>query len=258
MSALTTLFLNDYQPRLKFFIVCVGVFLAVMLTKVNSTSKSILIILAGGAVLWSLEFFVQRVNSSNATVNAETLKKLRALEALYGKELGYFYIDPRMIIFLHSVSTLYKYNAQEFKRLLQGTNSFLRIRTEIQVFTESNSGPVESEPLRPSFKVRSPAAPRRKYLENLPEMYQIATGLKVKCVNNLHNFVYSVPYTKETADYLGDVIKNYIKLCNANLDVVKIYHQDKIKHEGINSQTVFFDHSAVPGGSTDSVTENFF
>jgi hypothetical protein len=145
------------------------------------------------------------------------------IQKIYDKnKLDALYIDANMIVFLHSILQLYEYNPQEFYLLLKGTNNILKLRHDIERFYKAES----------------------KYPENIHEMLQIAIQLKSNCMNNLQNFIYTVPKQNKMYSYVDNVLETYNILITRNIKRMHNYHLDYIKKEGINSNTIFIDINA--------------
>ena len=139
---------------------------------------------------------------------------------LYEKnKLDSLYIDAKLITFLYSILPLYKYNPQEFYLLLKGTNNILKLRNDIERYYRANG----------------------EYPENIHEMLQIAIQLKTNCMNNLQNFIYTVPKQNKMYSYIDNVLVTYNILISRNIKIMHNYHLDYIKRNGINTNTIFID-----------------
>lgn len=160
------------------------------------------------------------------------------ITALYQKnKLDSLYIDSNMIVFLDSIIKLYDYNPSEFYLLLKGTNNILKLSNDIERYYKSEG----------------------EYPENIHEMLEIAIQLKSNCMNNLQNFIYTIPKTHKMYSYIDNVIVTYNILITKNIKVIYNHHLNYIKKNGINSNTVFIDinasksfdslvnHSVIPG-----------
>jgi hypothetical protein len=142
------------------------------------------------------------------------------IQTLYEKNvLDALYIDANMITFLHSILKLYEYNPEEFYLLLKGTNNILKLRYDIERFYSAEG----------------------KYPENIHEMLQIALQLKSNSMNNLQNFIYTVPKQRQMYTYIDNVVETYNILITRNIKKIHNYHLDYIKRNGINSNTIFID-----------------
>lgn len=133
---------------------------------------------------------------------------------LYKKyKLNSLYIDANMINFLHSILPLYKYNPEQFFKVLRGTDNILQIRHEI----ERNGGE----------------------LINLAEMLEIAIEIRGKSISSLHDFIYTIPKSNQMYTYLHDVIDRYNVLITRNIDIIHHYYKNNLKKNGISSSTKF-------------------
>lgn len=148
------------------------------------------------------------------------------IQLMYEKnKLDSIYIDSNLIIFLYSIIKLSEYNLSEFYLLLKGTNNILKLKDEIEKYYESN----------------------KNYPQNISEMLQIAINLKINCLNNLQNFIYSVPKTNVMYKYIDNSIIEYNILITKNIKMMYKYHLDYIKINGINNTTVFVNINSTKG-----------
>jgi len=136
-------------------------------------------------------------------------------------ELDSLYIDANLIHFLESIIPLSKYNEDEFYLLLIGTNNILKIKLQIDTYFESN----------------------KKYPENTSELFQIANQLKTNTINNLHNFIYTIPKNELMRNYLNDIIDRYSVLINRITDSIYQSYKNNIKQLGINASTQFVSYN---------------
>jgi len=182
-----------------------------------------------------IQFKINLVSSGKQTINQEDTRKI------YEKnKLDSLYIDSNLIEFLYSIRQLAEYNPFEFYMLLKATNNILKLKNEIEKFYEANGD----------------------YPENINQMFEIALQLKTNCMNNLQNFIYSVPKTNVMYKYVDNIIESYNILINKNIKEMHNYHRDYIRKHGINNRTRFFNldfakdfnesdnHSIIPSKST--------
>lgn len=135
-------------------------------------------------------------------------------------ELDALYIDAHMIHFLYEISNIYQYNEPEFYLLLKGTNNILRLLDQIEtVYEENNQLP-----------------------ENTSEMFQSALQLKANTVNNLHNFIYTIPKSNKMSKYLKNITDTYNVLISRNLDKIYKLYKLNIKIRGIDNSTKFITY----------------
>lgn len=127
------------------------------------------------------------------------------------------YIDSSMIEFLYSIITLYQYNPNEYYLLLKGTNNILKLVNETDKFNESNGLPPE----------------------NISTLLQSAMTLRVNCLNNLQNFIYTVPKGTGMNKYLEKCIVIYDNLISGSIKKLYEYNIKYINIKGINTQTQF-------------------
>lgn len=156
--------------------------------------------------------------------------------------LDSLYIDANMIEFLYSIIDLNKYNSESYYLLLKGTNNILKLYNEIDIYYKSNKDVhVEDKKKRASFRIELPEKTESLYLENIPEMYNIALDIRRVSINSLHDMIYSVPKNNKMYSYVDKVIERYSVLIDVHLDKIKEYNNDFIKADGINNRTQFLN-----------------
>jgi hypothetical protein len=236
-----------YKKIFKFQVILFFVILLFVLTKLDLFSNSVYILMSMIFAIYLTNLFI-KTNQNDLTDNNKIINiKLDTLQSkvyqyinykitisstsgqklskddikkIYDKnKLDVLYIDANMIIYLYSILPLYEYNNQEFYLLLKGTNNILKLRHDIERFYESEG----------------------KYPENIHEMLQIAIQLKTNCMNNLQNFIYTVPKQNQMYSYIDNVLMTYNSLITRNIKKIHKYHLDYIKTNGINSNTIFID-----------------
>lgn len=261
MDEVINLFTNEhgiYKQMFKFQTILFFSIILIIFTKFNFFNNySVFIILAFILTLFLTNIFV-RVNKDDLAdtnkiiyfkleslqdkiydyiqykINISTVgnKKISSkdMQILYEKnKLDSLYIDANMIDFLYSVIKLYDYNQNEYYLLLKGTNNILKLRKDIEKFYDEES----------------------EYPENIHEMLQIAIQLKVNCMNNMQNFIYSVPKVNKMYQYIDTVVESYTILITKNIKIIHNYNLDYIKKNGINSNTVFIDINSTRGFNPD-------
>lgn len=163
-------------------------------------------------------------------INISTIGKKNDLQLLYDKnKLDSLYIDANMIDFMYSIIKLYDYNQDEYYLLLKGTNNILKLRRDIERFYDEES----------------------EYPENIHEILQIAIQLKVNCMNNMQNFIYSVPKVNKMYQYIDTIVESYTILITKNIKIIHSYHLNYIEKNGINSNTIFIDINSARGFNPD-------
>lgn len=138
-------------------------------------------------------------------------------------DLDSLYMDANMIHFLDSILPLYKYNAGEFYLLLKGTNNIMKIQKEIDEFYDANE----------------------EYPGNINEMLEMALDLRSKTINNMHNFIYSIPKIKVMNDYLNKVTNRYSTLISRITDSIHNSYKKNIELRGINVNTKFLSYNTT-------------
>lgn len=140
-------------------------------------------------------------------------------------KLTSLYIDSNIIEFLYSIIKLNDYNSNEFYLLLKGTNNILQLRNEIETYYKANNYTV--------------------YPENISEMLENALLLKKNCMNNLQNFIYTVPKMKIMYNYIDTTLVAYNSLLNDNIKVIQEHQKNHMKKVGIINRTKFIDLSTT-------------
>lgn len=174
--------------------------------------------------------------------SGQTMSKSELNKLYKRNELDSMYIDANLIHFLFSIIKLYDYNPDLYFSLLKGTNNILRIQKEIDTFYEAN----------------------QKYPQNITELLQIALDLRTNTVNNLHDFIYTIPKTSQMYSYIGDSTERYATLISRITDTIYQSYKNNIDQTGINTTTKFvsynttkaFDpeknHTVIPGKKNPS------
>lgn len=146
------------------------------------------------------------------------------LDKLYKRnELDSMYIDANLIHFLFSIIKLYDYNPDLYFSLLKGTNNILRIQKQIDTFYEAN----------------------QQYPENTTELLQISLDLRSNTINNLHDFIYTVPKTSQMYSYIGDSSERYATLISRITDTIYQSYKNNIDQRGINTTTKFVSYNTT-------------
>lgn len=144
------------------------------------------------------------------------------LQKLYKEnELDALYIDANLIHFLYSIIALSEYNSELFFLLLKGTNTILRIKRDIDRYYESNG----------------------EYPENTSELLESALQIRSNTINNLHNFIYTVPKTSKMYTYINDSIERYNVLISRITDNIHNSYKNNIRLRGINTTTKFVSYN---------------
>jgi hypothetical protein len=264
-----------YTNFLKFQVIILFIVILVFFSRIVNNGNPILaimIILLISFGLYISNIYVKTVKNDLNDINKKTMFKLNSLQAIVNdhinkkvslntreisiskknksllleqNKLDNLYIDANMIHFLYSIKKLYDYNPTEFYKLLKGTNQILKIRNEIEIFYDSEG----------------------EYTENIYEMFEIAIQLRVNCLNNLQNIIYTVPKIGKMYSYIDDVIIRYGILLDRNLYKLNDYYLDDIQKKGINNRTKFIyinhtkpydalsNHSVIPTNTNNELID---
>lgn len=138
-------------------------------------------------------------------------------------ELSSLYVDANMINFLFSIVKLYDYNPNVYFSLLKGTDNILRIYKEIDVFYKQTG----------------------EYPENTSQLLETALLLRANTINNLHDFIYTVPKTSSMYTYIGESVERYATLISRITDWIYESHLQNIQQRGINTTTKFVTYNTT-------------
>ena len=124
-------------------------------------------------------------------------------------QLNCLYLDANLISFLYYIIDINKYNPQEFFTLLNGTNNILCLRKQIEEYYESN----------------------KQLPENISEMFESSIQLKTKVINNMHNFIYTIPKSTLMYQYVNDITQRFIVLITRNTDAINYYYKKALNQK---------------------------
>ncbi len=252
---------TTFNKRLRFeFIVVFVVSLVVVKGLFPSNYINVIILLLFG--LWLAYSFVNVREQSSEDTNKTTMSKLLALQDTNNKyiagkihansnsrlalrqqdidniykrnNLDYLFVDASMIHFLHSILHFNEYNGSEFFSLLKGVNNILKIRYEIEEFWKENN-----------------IVP-----ENTAQMFEIALQLRRNTINNMHNFIYSIPKLNRSYDYHTAATERFTVLVTRNTDIIHKYY--KLSIQNISSSTKFVSYNTTKPNDTTSTTATQF
>lgn len=174
------------------------------------------------AKLQKLQNFTNSVVSKKIKLTNQKMLTAIERQKLYKSNvLDSLYIDANMIHFLESILPMAQYNETQFLLVLTGTNNILKIKSQIDKYYESN----------------------KTYPENTSELFQIANNLKSNVINDIHEFIYTLPKTKIMRNYLRDIIDRYSVLINRITDSIHESYKHNIKQRGINVSTNFVSYN---------------
>lgn len=237
-----------YNEIFKFRVIIFFIVVLLIFTKIQLTGKSVFVLLSLVLSIYLSNLYVKVNKNELDDTNKLIYFKLQSLQSktyeyiqykiknnlgqkinidlLYSKnKLDALYIDSNLIVFLYSIIKLSDYNPNEFYLLLKGTNNILKLKNEIEKYFDSNNN----------------------YPQNISEMLQNIINLKVNCINNIQNFIYTVPKTNIMYKYIDSIIVEYSVLITKNIKVIHKYHLDYIKQNGINNTTVFVNINSTKG-----------
>ena len=249
MDDLVNLFVHEhgiYQQNFQITVIILFIVILIIFTKIFSTNSVIIIIVVIFA-LYISNLYIKVNNSEINDVNKDILNKLEALQNKTNKfiefklklisqtkqtlssedvqklfeknKLDSLYIDSNLIVFLYSIINLSDNNLNEFYLLLKGTNNILKIKNDIEKYYNANND----------------------YPENITEMVEIGIQLKTNCMNNVQNFIYTIPKMQIMNTYIDNIVESYNILISRNIKELYNYHRDYIRKHGINTRTKFIN-----------------
>lgn len=233
----------DASLRIKSIILIISFILLIVYLFRDDYWKVIILITAGLALM---ERYIEKNTDSLQDINKYTMEKLKTLQDKMYEYVDYdlkvkkivpspielfkmyesvkldaMYMDANIITFLDSIIPIYDYNPEQFYKLVKGTNNILGMHRDIDIFFNANGA----------------------YPSNTSSMLKRSLELKSNCINNLHNFIYSLPKEEKMYQYHFDITNMYSVLITNIIN--KIYHADfeNTRIVGINSTTVFNDYN---------------
>lgn len=247
MENLINLFINDhgiYAKTLQFEVVGLAVILIFFITVLFRKEYAYIVILVA-FVLYISQSYIVIKNANNDDTNKMTMYKLNKLQdlvndyyiykskqfnstnALKNKQtpvtysLDYMYIDSNLINFIYSISNLNEYNPQQFVLFIKGVNNILKIKAQIEEYYTKNND----------------------YPENINEMFENAIYLKSNTLNNLHDFLYTVPKSNRIYRYISKIIEQYNILVTRNIDTLHSYYLHNLDLKNIDNSTKFINYT---------------
>lgn len=216
-----------YSKNLQFLTILFGLLIILLLTKFFPKTYGFVILLFAFTLYFS-NSFVRYHDSAISDFNVKTLQKQAALQTIahdylqnrpfdIGTDISlqYLHNDADLIHFLHSLIPLYEYNPNEFYLVLKGTNNLLQLKQQIEDYYSSNNTPPQTT----------------------PQMLEDALLLRSQTINNIHNFVYSVPKINAMFKYIEVIITRFTVLITRNTDIIYNFYTLYNKSNGINAQT---------------------
>ncbi|NBP00264.1 MAG: hypothetical protein EBU90_09100 [Proteobacteria bacterium] len=252
-SRLVDLFIKgngSFERLLQFEVIVIVVVTTVTLTYLFSTTYAFVIILLA-FVLYIANLYITVKTNTVSDFNKTTMAKLNVLQSIVNKQvsehlnlisnsrirlkpnqiqniqkqaqLDCLYYDANLIQFIYSIKSLADYNLPLFAEFLRGVNNILKLRKQIDDYKDANG----------------------EYPENTAQMLQIAMQLRINTINNLHNFIYSVPKVHQMTQYINNVVDRYNLLISRNVDAMYEAHNNDVSQRGINTTTQFVSYNTT-------------
>jgi hypothetical protein len=237
---ITSLFLEEqstYIKKFQFQVLLLTISIALILIYFFPKNYGFIIILIVFLYFVSNEF-IKVIDTRTFDWNKDTYYKLLSLQRISDRyiqqqiikkripvhlrksiyeryQLNSLYIDSDLIHFLDSIKKMEEYSSDEFFQLLKGTNNILLIRNQMENYYKSN----------------------RYFPENLIENIEIAFDIRTNCINNIHNFIYTIPKTNTIRKYHEKIIERYTILINRHIDILFEFKQKNLLINGINTNS---------------------
>lgn len=232
---------DRFEKLLQFETIIVSVIIILMLTLLfPKTYAFVIILLVFVSVL--VNIYVKARQTSTINFNKETILKLKEIQLetaqIYeqrNKKFKYqfqktkgnltipsinnLFYDSSLIHFLHDLLPLAKYNTIEYYKIVKGVDSILLLLREIEEYYNANE----------------------TFPESTSEMFEYAIQLKSNLLNNLHDFVYSLPVSMYKHHYR--LMYRFNVLLINILDTMHTHYQSNIKIRGINVNTTFVNYN---------------
>lgn len=180
-------------------------------------------------------FISQKIKQSSYSSSKIPLSQTD-INKIYKKyELDSLFIDATIILFLYSILPLSNYNPQEFFSLLNGVNNILKIRKDIEIYHNQTQN-----------------AP-----ENISQLFEIALDLRKNTINNMYNFIYTVPKMNRSYDYLSTAVERFMVLITRNTDAINQHYKYAIE-KGITNSTKFVSYKTTKPYDASLTTKTQF
>ena len=241
---------GTFERLLQFEVIVVVALTTVTLTYLFSTTYAFVIILLA-FLLYVANTYVTVKTNTVLDFNKTTMSKLNVLQSIVNQslqqhlqlisnsrirlkpnqlrqiqkqaQLDCLYYDANLIHFIYSIKSLADYNLPLFAEFLRGINNILKLRKQIDDYKDAND----------------------EYPENTAQMLEIAMQLRINTINNLHNFIYSVPKVHQMTQYINDVVDRYNLLITRNTDAMYQAHKNDVSQRGINTSTQFVSYDTT-------------
>jgi|Laugrespbdmm15sn_2_1035079.scaffolds.fasta_scaffold00010_39 hypothetical protein len=242
---------GSYYRMLQFETISLFVIILIFFTYFFNKNYGFVIILIAFSLYFS-DYYIGIKNSNVSNFNEITMVKLDTLKSISNKflqekmkiirnsnpqnmsaleinriydknKLDSLYMDANIIHFLYSIKELSNYNLNEFFDLLKGTNSLLTIKRDIDEYYTANG----------------------YYPENTSELFEAALEFRKNILNNLHNFIYTIPKISKMYKYLSTSTNRYAILISRVTDWIYQEYKKNIKLRGINANTKFVTYNTT-------------
>uniref|UniRef100_A0A6C0DZM8 Uncharacterized protein n=1 Tax=viral metagenome TaxID=1070528 RepID=A0A6C0DZM8_9ZZZZ len=242
-----------YNKQLQFLYIVIFFFIILLLITTFPTTYGFVVLIIAFS-LYISDSLIEVPLQENIDLNKTLLNKLQEIQLLVVRQkrdtklkvsskrptLDYLYLDTNLIVFLHSIIPLHQFNKDEFYKLLIGTNNILRLRGEIETYYKAN----------------------KSYPQNIAQMFQDAIDLKTKVLNNMHNFIYSVPKTNIMYNYVDETTDRYNVLITKNLDKIHVYYKNSFKKTGFTNNSIVINYKTTkpfdPDNDTNIIKPMYF
>jgi hypothetical protein len=197
------------------------------LTKVYYNDRVSLVENTNGMIKRKLKNIQNKIDSYiTKKIKIKKVTNTKDITSIHDKnQMTSLYIDANMIVFLESIIEMYEYNPDTYYKLIKGTNNILKIRLDIETYLQTNN----------------------EYIYGIQNQVDIANNLKVNCIGDIHNFIYSIPKMPKMRKYVNNIITRYQELISYNTNLIEKYSNDNIRVNGINNETKFvYQMSAKP------------
>lgn len=251
---LYNLFRNESGVKTKFNVILIILIILMIMNfyfGYNSSSIIILVVFALAIANYYTRYENENVDDFNITTMAklaaiqseidsfieykmEFLRKTGAKDTDYrrlfkNRKVSSLYMDANLIHFLHSVLKLSDWNKELYYKLTMRTNGILAILEEIEHFNEANE-----------------ESGKTSYQENIAEMLELAMELRLRAINDMHDFVYTMPKSNKTNIYLGQITERYRTLITRVTDKIYSHYKRALEQRGINNMTKFVNYFESP------------
>jgi hypothetical protein len=250
---------GTFERLLQFEVLCLAVVVIVIFTFIFPNNYGFVIILLA-FVLYVANMYIGIKSKTVSDFNKITMFKLNSIQSICNRHLQQhspfittmttkqlkelqkrsvldaLYYDSDLIHFIYSIRVLADYNLPLFAQYVGGVNNILKLKKQTEDFFKENG----------------------EYPENLSEMLQVALQLRINTINNLHDFIYSVPKTSSITQYINQIVDRYNVLISRNMDVMYRYYSTNINQRGITSSTKFVDYNVTKAHDVQTDLKQFY